>query len=375
MADFTLDFDVDDAEEAYNSLIADLRNRLGVGDRIEGRPILAPQAPEGGVLHFFDLKLTGGGYTVQVRFRTDNLYLVGYRSEESDIWYELGHGEAGADPLIDDPPRTTTFLPFGANYNNLTQAAETRLEDVPLSASTIGGANDPGSNRARAIIILAFAIAEATRLRTISDLVVRSWWNESSPGDLTAHVLNWARMSSAVQRTRNDGHDFDFECPGINSFGAAILALGVMHLANPGSRPEHSRHKRSVTPNTVYVQGQPLLEIFIVHVNNIDNKDPGELYGTVTVTDSAGTENIWLRAQHDYVKVRLEEDILLEGLSRPLYAADQFYINFDLWDYDIVSYDENPSPRDPYRSIHLITTPNPMSFIIHKSPGITVQHQ
>ncbi|KAF5378695.1 hypothetical protein D9757_010788 [Collybiopsis confluens] len=349
---FTINIDVDEGELAYEANLVDIRGRLAVGNPIEGRPILAPQVAHGGVLHFFDVNLTGGGYTLQTRYRADNLYFLGYRPPGSNVWWEVNHGVAGAPPVIVDPNTTTEFLPFGANYNNLTGPAGITLSDVPLGTTSIAGAittlslNNPNSNRARAILIIVFTISEASRFRAISDLIVRSWYTGSTPGDLTPLVLNWARMSSAVQRTRNDGHTFDFDTAGISSFAGAILALGIMHLANPGpgggSGPRRfERSIADVASGPAYAQGQPLLEIFSVTVNNIDGENPGDLYGTITVTDSAGTENIWVRTQQNHISIKPGDTIPLEGPSRPLYAADEFYIDVDLFDYDSVSSNES----------------------------------
>ncbi|KLU92136.1 hypothetical protein MAPG_11083 [Magnaporthiopsis poae ATCC 64411] len=350
MARFTLDFavDSDEGSDAYDSLIKTIRERLAVGESIEGVPILAPQVPAGGQLEFFDVNLSytdrGTTATVQARFRTDNLYLVRYRPANSDVWTELDGRE---------------------NYNNLTTDAGMGLEDIPLSSSRIGaavttlagGETDPG-RRARAILTLIFAIAEAARFRDISTLISNSWWNESTPGVQFANrVRSWARLSSAVQRTRNEGHTFDFdgESTGIWAFVSAILALGIMHLAPTASRPKRSTDDMAGTSHSTFAQGQPLLEIFYVRINSIDGESPGQLYGTITVTDSARTRRIWGREQHDYVEIYPGDNILLEGPDGPLSAADEFYIQLDLWDYDSLSPDDSIAkgtiafnPRDSF---------------------------
>ncbi|KAM0246380.1 hypothetical protein ACHAQJ_010251 [Trichoderma viride] len=334
MVQFTLDFAADGDSDDYDTLIQTIRNRLAVGERIEGVPILAAQVPESGEPQFFNVNLSYTDrettFTIQAQFRTDNLYLVRYRPESAAAWQELD--ESG-------------------NYDNLTRVAGLRLEDIQLSSSHIGaaittlaGGQATAGPRERAILTVIFAIAEAARFRDISSLISRSWWNESTPGAHYAErVRSWARLSSAVQRTRNEGHTFDFdgESTDIWAFVSAIQCLGIMHLAHTASRPRRSADNMAAVSYSAFAQGQPLLEILYVRINSIDGESPGQLYGTVTVTDSARMHSIWERKQHDRIEIYEKDNILLEGPSRPLSAADEFYIQLDLWDYDSLSPDDS----------------------------------
>lgn len=344
MAQFTLDFavDSDEGERAYETLIETIRERLAVGDRIENVPILAPQVPAGGQHQFFDVNLSytnrGTTFTLQARFRTDNLYLVRYRPAGSGPWQELDGRE---------------------NYSTLTTDAGMRLEEIPLSSSHIGeavttlaGSGTTMRQRARALLTLIFAIAESARFRDISSLISRSWWTESTPGrHFASRVLSWARLSSAVQRTRNEGHTFDFdgESTDIWGFVSAILSLGIMHLA---PTPSHTtdRSRRSTddiagalagTSHSTFAQGQPLLEIFSVRINSTDGERSVQLYGGITVTDSARLHPIWERQEDNYVEIDPGNNILLEGPSRPLSAADEFYIALDLWGHERLCPDDS----------------------------------
>lgn len=361
MVRFTLLFaaDRDDAVEAYNTLLNDIRDRLAVGERIEGVPSLAPQVPSGGKLEFFDVNLSytdrGRTSTVQCRLRTDNLYLVGYRPQGSNIWYELGHADGQGRTLINEPNTRTETLDCGENYNTLSSAAQIRLSDTPLGASHIGEAiwrlADRNTNprlRARAILTVVFTVAEGARFRSISTHISDTWWDESpTPGEQFANqVRNWARLSSAVQRTRNEGHNFrddfdDCESTGIWDFVSAIAVLGIMHLVKSASKPKGSISDTSVAVPSRYAQGQPLLEIFSVRVNPTDGESPGDLCGTITVTDGARTHRIWERTESDNGEFGGGEHILLEGPSKPISAADDLYIDLDLWDR------ETASPEDP----------------------------
>lgn len=219
-------------------------------------------------------------------------------------------------------------------------AADTRLEDIRLSSSDIGAAittlavgETDRARRAGAILTLIFTIAEAARFRDISSLIYRSWWEFSTPGRHFAHrVRSWARISSAIQRTQNEGHTFDYdgELTNIWTLAGALQALGIMHLAHTASRLSRSTHDMVSASYSPFAQGQPLLEIFYVRINSIDGETPGRLYGTVTVTDSARARRIWERKQSNYVEVYPGDDILLEGPCEPLSATDEFYIQLDL---------------------------------------------
>lgn len=56
--DFELNLAADEGNDAYDALIRDIRERLAVGERIEGVPVLGPQVPAGGELRFFDVNLS-----------------------------------------------------------------------------------------------------------------------------------------------------------------------------------------------------------------------------------------------------------------------------------------------------------------------------
>ncbi|KAF5379299.1 hypothetical protein D9757_007644 [Collybiopsis confluens] len=323
-------FDFDDGEDVYNTFIEALRNGLAAGNRVQGVPILPAQQ---GAPQTFDLNLTADGSTVRVRFRRDNLYLIGYQA--NNIWYEVAH-ETGGTHLIGG----STFLPFQGNYNLLARpsAADRNLRDVPLSVGAVNEAiralaqNNPitgtGEQRravARAIFTLAVVISEATSFACL-----------------------WSRIRFMnVQRSPESqlpGHDLtSLAChPSLISLQPSARWY---HALVRWERTGHSLTRRSITDAalaTSFIKGQPLLEIFYVTVNNIDDENPGDLFGSIRVTDSAGTVTIWNRGSRDWIEIKPGGRILLEGPSRPLYAADLWSIDLDLWDHD-----QDASPNDP----------------------------
>lgn len=243
---FCLFIDLDAGEEHFIEKIQELRRELAQGEYIENVGTLATQVPPGGALPFFDVNLSRGGYDsperITLRFRSDNLYLVGWRRPNTNIWYELGHEDGGA-AIIQDVGATTQLLRLRENYNDLTRVADWKLANVPLGVQRIGEhlrflattpitGNTDLQRVARAVITMAFTISESTRLRSISDFINRTWWNDSAtPGThLASHVRSWARLSHAVQRRRNEGHRWDFNGKSTNiwSFIEAIGVLGIM---------------------------------------------------------------------------------------------------------------------------------------------------
>lgn len=349
-ARFTLDLDILRGVEDFNAFIIDLRQRLAVGDAIEGIPILAPEVHAPEPVEFFDVNLSSGeAHTVQLRFRTDNLYLVGYFPPDgNNVWYELKHEDGGTRTLINENNTTTQLLPFGDNYNDMEWFADRRLSMVPLSAKKIVAAignlqasfGTDSTTQARAILTILFTISEAARFRDISSLIANAWGNESAPGTQYANrVRKWDRLSCAVQRARLHRHGFDFDVPstGISSFVEAILSLGIMHWADPKilAPPKQSitdASESSDGQDRVFAQGQPLLEILKVEVMEMNGEGPGDFYGTITVTDSTDIINIWNCPFPDTIAVSPHQNLQLTGPSRAVSAADEFYIKFDLWE-------------------------------------------
>ncbi|KAF5379580.1 hypothetical protein D9757_009244 [Collybiopsis confluens] len=295
-------------------------------------PILAPQAREGqGLLTTFDLNLTAHGQTTIVRLRRDNLYIIGYRGAgRAGVWHELLHWTG--QRLI--PDSTAESLPFQGNYIDLVKsgAASLALQSVPLSVKRIQEAvralaadnQKDMQGIARGILTLAIVIAEASRFTSIATLVRRSWRSEAEPGPEIAELIRgWGRSSNAVQRYPTIR---EFVLPGITlipNLAAAVVMLGIVPLDASGPVPEPSQPKHAVLP-----KGQPLLELFSVHID-----DPCDLYGTIKVTDDAGTVVIWNHNTDNAVKTKSNDDIVLEGpIYRPLYAADAFTIDIDLAD-------------------------------------------
>ncbi|KAF5365827.1 hypothetical protein D9757_014434 [Collybiopsis confluens] len=361
-------FDESVTEDEYVAFIQQIRDNLPrsgtvqVGTRIV--PILAP-TPQEQLPQFFNLNLTSNSRTVRVRVQADNMYIIGYSRDGGTSWYEVAHDDER--PETPTTPRRrlitgSTLLPFRESYDLLAQegAADRNLRDVPLSYGSITGAigylfnsvprhsPEETTHVARAIMTLAVVISEAVRFPYVSERIHASWWLDQpyTPGttniphgNLTGLITSWATVGNETQRTRNiPQHVFHLDYPPleITTIERAVTALGVMmsiFRSGPGLAPS----ERSISDTAVlapsYPKGQPLLE-FNVLIENIDKENPGDLYGTIKVTDSAGTIKVFDRGKDSSVEIGPGQLVAFEGLSRALYAADAVTIDVDLWDHD-----------------------------------------
>ncbi|KAF5392830.1 hypothetical protein D9757_000997 [Collybiopsis confluens] len=342
------EFNFDKGAREYFKFIQQIRDNLPATTSVHSVPILSPARTP---LRTFDLKLTSGGSTVHVRLQTHNLYVIGF-SRDGIEWFEVDHpGSNGA--LIDG----STSLHFLGSYDSLSGAGNRRLEEVPLSGVAITTAigslahqNTPTQGVARAIMSMAVIISEAVRFVPVSTRIRDSWLVESTVGastidnygDLSGLIRCWGRASNAVQRPQQTGQRFELTnrpLPTMTNIETTLAVLGVMLWAlGNGSGAGLARSERSVTA-VATIKGQPLLEIFYLRIDKIEGDDPCDLYGTVKVNDSANTETIWEHDKHHTISTKSGTNIVFEGPSRPLYAADAFSIDVDLWDWDPLSDD------------------------------------
>lgn len=83
----------------------------------------------------------------------------------------------------------------------------------------------------------------------------------------------------------------------------------------------------------LYIE-QPLVEVFYVSVDDIYGEKPGNLYGTITINYSHGSEIIYNRTRDDYESIYPGQNVLLIGPARAIFAYDSFSIDVDLKDKD-----------------------------------------
>ena len=78
-----------------------------------------------------------------------------------------------------------------------------------------------------------------------------------------------------------------------------------------------------------------------MRINNIDGKDPGKLYGTITINNGLDTQYIYNRTKENYQIIKPGEDALLTGPDEAISAFGSFVIELLLkpWDDVIIRTD------------------------------------
>nr|AAQ09025.1 type 1 ribosome-inactivating protein musarmin 4 [Muscari armeniacum] len=186
----------------YNATITRLRNRLAQTyvPSVPNLPVLPVynqiQPPQG-----FDIVLIGDlGHTTTLRFRRDNLYLVGYN--QAGTWLEFGR--AGDPQFI----RGSQFLGFTGSYIELERlgGSVTGMEiNQARLITAVQQLARPSTNavRARALVVVIQMFSEAARFISVSDYFAS---NLATPNaKLPAWMMrdlqkNWALISRDVLR-------------------------------------------------------------------------------------------------------------------------------------------------------------------------------
>ncbi|XP_038970678.1 60 kDa jasmonate-induced protein-like [Phoenix dactylifera] len=344
MAEFTEEFHVEAKSNGwatYRQLIERLRRRLEA-TRSHDRPVLPAQ--ENPPTRWFDLVLRTYSHEITLRIRRGNLYLDAYRMENSNRWLEFGR-----DPAPHLIPGSS-FLGFGGEYNDLENAAGQRREAINLgqqqltTAVNLLATSTVRRERARSLIIVIQMICESVRFIRISDHLLDTYRDGSpAPNWMQNLVHGWGDLSEELLRQDADAeHRFRLSQPNRMAIYNALEAtaqIGI--LLRPCLGPRRiPRMPRDDGPVRL-PQGRPLVEVFFVRIDNIDDEDPGELYGWITVADGLRTQYICNRARDNYESIRPGQFALLTGPDRAISALGSFTIDVDLKDRDA-----DPSPDD-----------------------------
>ncbi|OAA53370.1 hypothetical protein ISF_08851 [Cordyceps fumosorosea ARSEF 2679] len=112
----------------------------------------------------------------------------------------------------------------------------------------------------------------------------------------------------------------------------AILILAVPSKSHLGRRDGGDCDKAR---EIILGAGRQLAEIFWVRINNIDDENPGDLYGTIQATDSIGKQDIYNRERSDYESITPGQIAHLTGpAQRSISAESGFVLEFKLTDKD-----------------------------------------
>jgi hypothetical protein len=213
MADFTHTFDIDpknpnssSASTQYEMFIARLRNFVRDPD-IElhsSLPTLLPQQKDDKTPPCFDLVLMTEHYSITLRIRRDNIYMLGYKVTNGSKWYEFANKECYH--FIPE----STFLEFGDSYMALQNAAKRDRSEIKLGRAQLRTAvNELAKSKANSVdqasnlLIIVQIICESLRFKYISRYIQQCYttWGEGMvPDDKMLELENcWARRSRELR--------------------------------------------------------------------------------------------------------------------------------------------------------------------------------
>ncbi|KAM3465040.1 hypothetical protein MY5147_009369 [Beauveria neobassiana] len=321
-------------KEVYKNFIERIRRRVqDSGVSSHGRPVLPPQQMP--PTSWFDIVLRTQSQAVRLRIRSDNLYLDGYRAEDSDQWFEFGL--ENVDPHLIDG---SMHLGFDGGYTSLQTTAARRRSETALGQQQLTTAVNQLATtadrreRARSLLVVIQMICEAIRFTHISDTITNNYSAGVTPDErFTALENGWGDVSTALLRhDQNPEGQIQLPRPnamGINSVTDAVAVIGVLlrYSIDGGSRPR--RQAQALIPS-----GRPLVEILWLEIDNIDKEDPGDLYGTITATDGLSSQYLYNVDRADDQSVSPGDRVALTGPSRTISAAGSFVIDFNLVDKD-----------------------------------------
>ncbi|XP_057954130.1 uncharacterized protein LOC131148449 [Malania oleifera] len=340
--DFTVELDLTNFPSYgwpdYNSFIEDIRRQLPVRYS-HNRPVLTPESQPPS--HWFHVVLrTSENYAVRFAMRADNLYLVGYRFENSQQWFEFTETVTREDgsreivQLIDE----STLLGFSGGYNALLRAAETEWTSIGVNFTDVQQAvanlnTDNGQQRAKSLLKIIIMISEAIRFEELRQFISTNY-NTASATVTPEHqtlVRSWGNLSGRLLRADIDPDLYYFRLPANNTLPIqtaeeAAAALGI--IKDCVAVRQSSTFQRVSRAANLY--GEPLVEVFSVSIKT----SGGEigLYGMVTVTDGLNSQYMYDRLREDPESIYSGDTITLTGPARSISAYDSFTIAVDLMD-------------------------------------------
>ncbi|KAJ0961950.1 hypothetical protein J5N97_029778 [Dioscorea zingiberensis] len=310
--------------DSYIKLMSDYRPKLGVKTSSYQLPILPrspPSTPEGyKEIRFADMVLRADDTNaIKLRLRRDNLYLVGFQIEVSgkwDKWMEFTP-DAGVPQLIPG----STPLGFTGGYDALLKASNgDYLDNVNLgrvllleAVKQLNNPNTTYDTRAKSLIVVLIMICESLRYTYITEFLAPTFVNTSpsptvNPNLRTvALIKNWGKLSELLLvREQSPTHYFPSNPPPpemeIHNYLDAVAVLGILKEETP---------IRSTTLRTTIVDndeqqyyyplGEPMVEVIWVKIDSVC-----DLYGTIQVSDGAGSQYLYKTTRDESSKLNTE---------------------------------------------------------------------
>lgn len=349
---FKVEYNVSEGDSAsnYKQFIENVRSHNQLITRyVRNRPVLSQLNREANDIKWFHVVLkatdqNGVAHHITLRIRTDTLYLDAYQTENGQ-WFEFAN-------LIEGSRR----LGFRSDYGDQLGQIQIGREPLVNAISYLTTSNNDNRDRTRRqLMVLYVMICEAIRFNSISHVFIANLLSRSTQvttqldgygqneqidgaerarrSTYMSQITGWGNLSEEVLQTDAiGGHSFSpFPNMDITTFQTAITALGMLRFyCWPGDK----HYPPSEVTEEECGAGRPLMEVYHLVISNIDGENPGDLYGTIKVTDAMGSQYIYNRSRSDFESIYPGDHATLNGPSHVISALDTFMVDFDLKDKD-----------------------------------------
>lgn len=330
----------------YMEFISSLRRNAADPNRFCGNVPVLPPPPDPQQFQYITLELRAGGQQVPliVRIRRHDLYVVGYQMQNGQ-WLEFRNGNN--IHFIEG----SEYLPFGENYNDLygLTAGSFNIGYNVLTNAILNLRNtNDNVQRRRSLRILCVMICEAARSSKLSatfDDWIRSLNDRPFEGWMGTLIHSWGSLSRRLLMRDLDGMPFDIT-PGPNATANPLTAYPEIniHSAEDALNSLSLLLGRYTGSSSVITMldaasliagvGSPMVELFSIQINDINGKNPGDLYGSIEVIDDWGSFYMYNRSRGDYESIHPGEIACLVGPYRAISISQSFTVLFDLKDKD-----------------------------------------
>lgn len=332
VVEFTEEFNVETSTKGnYRDFIQRLRTLLGVRSSHNVPALAVQQNPP---TRFFDLVLCTRSAAVTFRFRTDNLYLLGYQMQNGQ-WLEFDNKNQNNQlvHLITEPG--TQFLGFDGSYGALEKVADRSITSIRVGVHNLEQAitqlavTTDWAARARSLMVVIMMTSEPTRLIPVFNFVADSFDNRPGTTPDTESLIqpwimvlvrSWYPLSAALLRAdANPDEKFllrpnNIRIPPnnteIRTTADVVAIMGILL-----GICFYPKTRVATNSDGLCYLGVALVQVFTVQVNNIDDKDPGQLYGTITVGNGLYTESLYNRTSDNSESIKPGQNVSLIGPS------------------------------------------------------------
>jgi len=195
----------------YDYILLQLRSRLEddcVSSGGNTCPVLPEYTTNNDRVRWFEIRLylANPSTRIRLRFRRDDLYLVGYQVNDQQ-WREFNSEDGSQTHLIDG----SRFLGFTGSYEHLTNEAHIELNQVTVGGQSLVNAAyslATATTReaiAKALLVMILMFSEAARFRPVQNYMQRNFMDGATVPDWIDDLIHrWGTLSgTAMYYSRN----------------------------------------------------------------------------------------------------------------------------------------------------------------------------